>query len=48
MDKDLLLLIELLLVVGVVFGLGFWQLASLKPKKRREKAERDDEGKPGG
>jgi hypothetical protein len=44
LDRDILLLVELLLIVGVVFGLGFWQLASLrrdKHKRERERARRD-------
>jgi cytochrome oxidase assembly protein ShyY1 len=34
LDKGSLLLLELLLFVGVVFGLGFWQLASLRRDRR--------------
>ena len=46
MDKDILLLLELLLIVGAVFGFGFWQLASLRRDKReRERASPDGDGK---
>jgi hypothetical protein len=39
MDKGILPLLELLLIVGVVFGFGFWQLAALgRDKRERESA----------
>jgi hypothetical protein len=37
MDKGLLPLLELLLIVGVVFG--FWQLAALKRGEQQQKGE---------
>jgi hypothetical protein len=44
LDRDILLLVELLLIVGVVFGFGFWQLASLRrDKRKRGRAERDSD-----
>jgi hypothetical protein len=45
MDGNLLGLIELLLIVGIVFGFGFAQLASLRRDKRqrtRNDMDRDD------
>ena len=33
MDTGVVKLIELLLIVGAVFGFGFWQLASLRRGK---------------
>jgi len=40
MEKGTLLLLELLLIVGVVFGFGFWQLASLnRDAKARDRSE---------
>jgi hypothetical protein len=40
-DSGVVKLIELLVIVGAVFGFGFWQLASLKrDKKEREKDQR--------
>jgi hypothetical protein len=44
LDRDILLLLELLLIVGVVFGFGFWQLASL----RRDRKEQEKSRKNGG
>lgn len=42
MDRGLLGLIELLVIVGVVFGFGFAQLASLRRDKRqREESAKD-------
>ncbi len=42
MDKGMLPLLELLLIVGVVFGFGFWQLSALKrdEQQKRESAKR--------
>jgi hypothetical protein len=41
MDPGIVKLIELLVIVGAVFGFGFWQLASLRRDKReREEAKR--------
>jgi hypothetical protein len=40
-DSGIVKLIELLVIVGAVFGFGFWQLASLRRDKReREEAKR--------
>ncbi|MBK8638192.1 MAG: hypothetical protein IPN92_07820 [Chromatiaceae bacterium] len=39
MDKGMLPLLELLLIVGVVFGFGFWQLAALKRDEQQQKRE---------
>ena len=40
MDSGVVKLIELLVIVGAVFGFGFWQLASLRrDKKEREKGQ---------
>ncbi len=39
MDKGMLPLLELLLIVGVVFGFGFWQLSALKRDEQQQKRE---------
>ena len=39
MGKGMLPLLELLLIVGVVFGFGFWQLAALKRGEQQQKGE---------
>ena len=46
MDKGMLPLLELLLIVGVVFG--FWQLAALKrgEQQKRESAKRSNYSAP--
>ena len=44
MDRNLLGLIELLLIVGIVFGFGFAQLASLRRDKRQRERTRNDMG----
>jgi hypothetical protein len=46
-DSGVVKLIELLVIVGAVFGFGFWQLASLRrDRKEREKEQgaRKDRG----
>ncbi len=40
---SLLVLLELLLVFGAVFGFGFWQLWSLRRERKRDRAA---DGKP--
>ena len=48
MESGILGLIELLLIVGLVFGFGFWQLYTLKRDKRerpRPDPRRDPEHK---
>jgi hypothetical protein len=42
MDRNLLGLVELLLIVGIVFGFGFAQLASLRRDKRQRERMRND------
>ncbi len=39
MGKGMLPLLELLLIVGVVFGFGFWQLAALKRDEQQKREE---------
>jgi cytochrome oxidase assembly protein ShyY1 len=56
MRGDILILIEMLLVFGLVFGFGLWQLRSLKKEREADarkaaEAERDggdDTGPKGG
>jgi hypothetical protein len=41
-DSGIVKLIELLVIVGAVFGFGFWQLASLRRDRRdREQKKRE-------
>ncbi len=44
MDPDTLILLEALLVVGIVLGLGVWQLVSLHREQKR-RAEKEKGGR---
>lgn len=41
MDPQYLVGLEALLVIGVVFGLGVWQLVSLRREQRRDREAKE-------
>jgi hypothetical protein len=45
-DSNILGLVELLLIVGLVFGFGLWQLYTLR-RDKREPPRRDRQRDPG-
>jgi ABC-type polysaccharide transport system permease subunit len=44
MDTGTLVLIEMILVIGAVLGIGFWQLYSVRRDIRRAKEEDEKRG----
>jgi hypothetical protein len=42
MSSDVLIALELLLVLGVALGIGFWELRSLR--RYKDRPPRDDRG----